>query len=164
MTFSYFAYGSNMLSKRIHINAPSATRIGIGRLDDYDLTFMTYVHSWKGAVATIVPRGDACVWGVIWNISVEHLAHLDRQEGVKHNFYFPLYVDVVLPDGTKRNCRTYMQTACKSHNSVLDVKNLPSNRRPSLKYLMVMIKGGQEANLPLDYQEYLNGIPHNGND
>lgn len=32
-TFLYFAYGSNLLKKRIHINNPSATFIGIGRLD-----------------------------------------------------------------------------------------------------------------------------------
>lgn len=153
-----------MFSKRIHINSPSATRAGIGCLNDYELTFMTYVHSWKGAVATIAPRGGACVWGVIWNISAEHLANLDKQEGVTHNFYFPLQVDIILPDGTKQNCRTYMQTVCMSYKSVSDVKNLPYDRRPSHTYLMVMIRGGQEANLPLDYQEYLSGIPHNGND
>ena len=32
-TFLYFAYGSNLLSKRIHINNPSAVRCGIGKLE-----------------------------------------------------------------------------------------------------------------------------------
>lgn len=32
-TFMYFAYGSNLLSKRIHIKNPSAKRLGIGKLD-----------------------------------------------------------------------------------------------------------------------------------
>lgn len=31
-TFLYFAYGSNLLTKRIHINNPSAVRKGIGKL------------------------------------------------------------------------------------------------------------------------------------
>lgn len=31
-TFLYFAYGSNLLMKRIHINNPSASRAGIARL------------------------------------------------------------------------------------------------------------------------------------
>lgn len=31
-TFLYFAYGSNLLSKRIHIQNPTAERRGIGRL------------------------------------------------------------------------------------------------------------------------------------
>ena len=31
--FHYFAYGSNLLKKRIHINNPSAVFLGIGRLD-----------------------------------------------------------------------------------------------------------------------------------
>lgn len=30
--FLYFAYGSNLLQKRIHINNPSAVRAGIGKL------------------------------------------------------------------------------------------------------------------------------------
>lgn len=30
--FLYFAYGSNLWSKRIHINNPSAVRVGIGKL------------------------------------------------------------------------------------------------------------------------------------
>lgn len=31
-TFLYFAYGSNLLGKRIHIQNPTAVRYGIGRL------------------------------------------------------------------------------------------------------------------------------------
>lgn len=31
-TFLYFAYGSNLLGKRIHIQNPTAVRRGIGRL------------------------------------------------------------------------------------------------------------------------------------
>lgn len=32
-TFLYYAYGSNLLKKRIRINNPSAEFLGIGRLD-----------------------------------------------------------------------------------------------------------------------------------
>lgn len=32
-TFVYFAYGSNLLAQRIHIQNPSAVRIGIGKLN-----------------------------------------------------------------------------------------------------------------------------------
>lgn len=32
-TFLYYAYGSNLLKKRIHINNPSAKFLGVGRLD-----------------------------------------------------------------------------------------------------------------------------------
>lgn len=32
-TFLYFAYGSNLLLQRIHINNPSAKRIAIGKLE-----------------------------------------------------------------------------------------------------------------------------------
>lgn len=32
-SFMYFAYGSNLLKRRIHINNPTAEFVGIGRLD-----------------------------------------------------------------------------------------------------------------------------------
>ena len=31
--FKYFAYGSNLLKERIHINNPSAEKVDIGRVD-----------------------------------------------------------------------------------------------------------------------------------
>ena len=38
-TFLYFAYGSNLLTERIHINNPSAVFRSIARLDDHQLDF-----------------------------------------------------------------------------------------------------------------------------
>ena len=32
-TFLYFAYGSNLLTERIHINNPSARKLDIGKLE-----------------------------------------------------------------------------------------------------------------------------------
>ncbi|RZB40837.1 DUF1907 domain containing protein [Asbolus verrucosus] len=46
-TFLYFAYGSNLLAKRIHINNPSAIRIGIGKLmqQQKNMPLFSYVKS-----------------------------------------------------------------------------------------------------------------------
>ena len=38
-TFLYFAFGSNLLEKRIHINNPSAVFRSIAKLKDYKLGF-----------------------------------------------------------------------------------------------------------------------------
>lgn len=43
--FLYFAYGSNMLAQRIHINNPSAVRIGIGKLNVNDTIYYKIKHS-----------------------------------------------------------------------------------------------------------------------
>jgi hypothetical protein len=38
-TFLYFAFGSNLLTKRIHIKNPSAKFKDVASLDDYKLEF-----------------------------------------------------------------------------------------------------------------------------
>jgi gamma-glutamylcyclotransferase len=77
-TFLYFAYGSNLLTKRIHINNPSAVRVGIGKLMNYQLDFAKYSERWRGASATIVKSDKRHVWGAIWEIGLEHMESLDR--------------------------------------------------------------------------------------
>lgn len=156
--FLYFAYGSNLLAKRIHINCPSAFRAGIGKLEGYRLDFNMYAKGWKGAVATIVPTEEKTVWGAIWKIASEEMRKLDKQEGVDRGAYVPLEVDVELPNGTKLKCRTYQQTNLPKY---VKLSKLPVDRRPSPAYLNVIIDGARESELPEYYQDFLQTIPHN---
>lgn len=41
-SFLYFAYGSNLLAQRIHINNPSAVRKEIGKLEASSITQKTF--------------------------------------------------------------------------------------------------------------------------
>jgi hypothetical protein len=41
-SFLYFAYGSNLLTERIHVKNPSAVAVSAARLDGYALTFGHY--------------------------------------------------------------------------------------------------------------------------
>ncbi|KAF8781710.1 Gamma-glutamylcyclotransferase like protein [Argiope bruennichi] len=77
MSFLYFAYGSNMLKQRMHINCPSALFKCIGELKNFKLSSTDFAHSWKGAVATILECKNDSVWGVVWEISKEHEEKLD---------------------------------------------------------------------------------------
>lgn len=43
--FLYFAYGSNLLKERIHINNPSAKMIGVGKLKVKFVAFCKFVYS-----------------------------------------------------------------------------------------------------------------------
>lgn len=159
-TFKYFAYGSNLLQKRIHINNPSAERTGIGKLNNYRLDFITYSNRWKGASATIVPRKEICVWGAIWEIDNEHMSSLDDQEGVNQKIYFPIIVDIELSDGTFEQCRVYQQHATPEFCE--NIQDIPHKRQPSEIYLKTIILGAKESDLPKFYQEFLQKIPHNG--
>ncbi|XP_017787053.1 PREDICTED: gamma-glutamylcyclotransferase-like isoform X2 [Nicrophorus vespilloides] len=130
------------------------------QLENYRLDFATYSSRWKGASATIVPQSDAHVWGAIWEIDMKNLPDLDRQEGVDRNIYFPLEVNVVNPEGESIQCRVYQQTISPSF--IHNIKDLPSERKPSPIYLKTIQLGGVESKLPEDYVKFLNTIPDNG--
>ncbi|CAH0554567.1 unnamed protein product [Brassicogethes aeneus] len=160
--FLYFAYGSNLLAQRIHINNPSAQRAGIGKLKDYQLDFITYSKRWRGASATIVNKTGSHVWGALWQIDNTHMESLDRQEGVENNLYFPLNVELDTPEGKTVIARVYQQT--KTPETLENIENLPDDRKPSAVYLGTILKGAEESKLPEEYKEWLHRIPHNGYD
>ncbi|CAG4978041.1 unnamed protein product [Parnassius apollo] len=159
-TFLYFAYGSNLLKRRIHINNPSAVFVGIGRLDEHQLDFIKYSDHWRGASATIVPTKGRHVWGAIWRLHNNDLKSLDWQEGVDTNWYFPKIINVITPCGTNLECRTYQQTINPPPRT--EDEEIPHDRRPSITYLDCILNGATECKLPEDYIEKLKKIPHNG--
>ncbi|XP_050310247.1 gamma-glutamylcyclotransferase-like [Anthonomus grandis grandis] len=160
--FLYFAYGSNLLKQRIHIQNPSAERAGIGFLKDYQISFVTHSKRWQGASATIIPKKSRVVWGALWYLDNSHMESLDGQEGVHKNLYRVLHVDIELPNGEKVKARTYQQTV--DAPDVDDFKDLPHECRPSFPYLRTILVGAEESDLPKEYREFLQTIPHNGYD
>ncbi|XP_066597482.1 gamma-glutamylcyclotransferase-like isoform X2 [Prorops nasuta] len=161
-TFLYFAYGSNLLTKRIHLSNPTAIKKNIGFIKNFRLDFNYYSRRWRGASATIVPTKDYTVWGVVWELDICNLETLDGQEGVADKIYFPFYVDVQIPEGSILNCRVYQQ--CNIPTEFIKLKQLPQERKPSPFYLDTMISGAQENDLPLEYIKFLNLIPNNSYD
>lgn len=157
--FLYFAYGSNMLTKRIHINNPTAVRKEIGFLKNFRLDFLTHSKRWGGCSATIVPTENYVVWGVIWELHECNMCTLDNQEGVADKLYFPLTVNIETPNGKLLKCRVYQQ--CNKPNEHLKLCTLPKHRRPSPLYLETILKGAKESQLPYDYIKFLEKIPHN---
>ena len=111
-TFLYFAYGSNLLTERIHFQNPSATFKGVAKLDGYRLDFRLptkvrvskhvkkNLHSdrvlqrWNGCAATITESPEESVYGCLWELDMDHLQTLDNQEGVWKGFYERIKVEV----------------------------------------------------------------------
>lgn len=100
-SFYYFAYGSNLLTKRIKVNNKTAIRVANGLLTNFRIDFADsaadekyYSPTWNGSPATIIPQTKSSVIGVIWSIKKKDLAMLDRQEGVEVGIYSPLTVEV----------------------------------------------------------------------
>lgn len=73
----YFAYGSNLCPRQMTGRCPGAVRPRPATLPD---------HGWlinERGVATIAPRANAMVHGVLWWITDDDLAVLDRAEGCR---------------------------------------------------------------------------------
>ncbi|KAG6450523.1 hypothetical protein O3G_MSEX006613 [Manduca sexta] len=158
-TFLYFAYGSNLLAKRLHINNPSAVFYSTAKLKDFRLDFNIDDDVWNGAVATIVEDPGEIVWGDLWSLHNSDLKHLDNQE-MAEGWYFAKNVTVTTSNGTDILARTY--ELVDNPAKLPEGEIIPPGRRPSITYLKVIIAGAIESNLPPEYIEYLKNIPTNG--
>lgn len=74
----YFGYGSNMSTWRIRKNMSSAQYIATARLQNYTLRFVDFSPGFQGAYSTICAKEGDAVWGVVWTLSAEHLASLNK--------------------------------------------------------------------------------------
>ncbi|XP_037939271.1 gamma-glutamylcyclotransferase-like [Teleopsis dalmanni] len=162
-TFLYFGYGSNLLTKRIHIRNPTAVKIGAGRLENYRLDFNSYADNWDGAPATIVPTENSTVYGTLWEIDISNLADIDDQEGVSEGEYEPVNISVFLNNDTVVNARSYVLVKQPEIPlKMLNMSNIPFERQPSKTYLQCLVKGAIESELPDEYIRWLRTIKHNG--
>ena len=143
--FLYFAYGSNMSARRLRAvdRAPSATRVAVGRVVGYRLTF-DKVGRLDGSgkcdcERNVLADGSAgeVVWGVVWRIDPAERAALDRVEG-KGAGYRDAIVQVETADG-QLPAMTYLAT----------------DKDPALKpfdwYRHHVLAGAIEAGLPVPW-------------
>ena len=69
----YIAYGSNLNLEQMKHRCPDSRVIGTAMLQDYELEFR--------GVATIVPKKGSAVPVLVWEISPQDEANLDKYEG-----------------------------------------------------------------------------------
>lgn len=85
---SYFAYGSNMDVEQMAQRCPDAKKISVATLVDYRFAINDQ------GVATVIPAPGVNTEGVLWSISPNDKATLDRYEGVKSGHYVCACVQV----------------------------------------------------------------------
>ena len=143
-TFQYFAYGSNMLTRRLIAadRAPSAKAIGIGYIKCRRLTFSKVSQDGSGKCdAELTGKKTDRVYGVIFGIALTDKAALNNAEGLEKG-YAEEHVDVVTGSGTVQVV-TYIAT---KKEPVL---------RPYHWYKSITVAGAVEHGLPKDYVEWL---------
>jgi gamma-glutamylcyclotransferase (GGCT)/AIG2-like uncharacterized protein YtfP len=137
----YFAYGSNMDPKQMASRCPGAVAVGRARLPNYELAFVWDSPGWGGGVATVIPSSGLEVWGVLWDLTDEHIEALDRYEGVAIGAYMREHLDVENDEG--------------SVNSLIYLATDTRQKRPSGKYVDALVRGAHAFSLPADYVEQL---------
>jgi gamma-glutamylcyclotransferase len=143
----YFAYGSNM--QRATFVGRRGMRPDLsrwGRLHGYRLTFDLAIGSGERGVANIAAAPLATVCGVLHRITHAEFEILDRTEGVNHGVYERACVEVLAADGAAVEAVAYI--------SSLGV----AGRKPSPRYLGLLLDGAREHDLPGDYVNQLQSL------
>jgi len=89
----YFAYGSNMNEGQMRDRCPDAATVRTAWLPGYQ-----FIINSRG-VATVVPDGSSAMHGILWRITAECEASLDRYEGVEWGTYTKETLGVEAEDG-----------------------------------------------------------------
>lgn len=146
-TVWYFAYGSNLapstLTGRRGITPLAAEACS---LDDYQLRFDLPVGPGERGVANVVPAPGSRVWGVSYRITAADAARLDRTEGVHLGYYQRAAVAVHSPAAGPLSAFTY--------RSAYGI----NGRKPSARYLGIILEGARHHGLPDEWIGYLEGL------
>lgn len=144
--FYYFAYGSNLLKERIHVQISGAHFVSTGRLPHYELFFAGFGERWKGAAASVRERKGDEVWGCVWRVPNSFACELDKQE----NWYDRRTVAIETTTG-EIACRTYQMRDADGNEN-----------KPSPHYKLVIVNGAVEHGLPHAYVQRLKAVGDNG--
>ncbi|MEN8183954.1 MAG: gamma-glutamylcyclotransferase family protein [Myxococcota bacterium] len=142
----YFAYGSNLdpavFEGRRRIRALEVCCV---RLEGWQLVFDLPVGPGERAVANLRAEPGATVHGVAYRISRQDGRHLDRTEGVHRGYYKRVTVELL---GTRSESLEGF-TYASPHGR--------AGRKPSRRYLELLLRGAAHHGLPADYVRWLEG-------
>lgn len=146
---NYFAYGSNMKLVQMKSRCPEAKKIGIGRLDGYEICFPRKSSSRQGkGVPSICEKAGAHVEGVLFELTDSDLNRLDEYEGVP-NSYIRKSVTILMNDGGEIVAETYVANTMEG-----------APFKPSKTYMGTIIEGAIENSLSEHYIEKLREIEY----
>jgi hypothetical protein len=137
----YFAYGSNLATRRLMGRVPGARALGRARLDGWRLVADKPGRDGSAKV-NIVRDPDAAVWGALWELAAPDLRRLDRYEGG----YERIEV-VVYGDAGPRSATTYASS----------LRGAP--RGLDRAYKQLIVDGAREQRLPPEWLAWLESLP-----
>ncbi len=144
----YFAYGSNMqratFVERCGMRPRDARR---AYLDDHRLCFDLPIGPGERGVANLVAEPGARTWGVAYHLTASACEFLDRTEGVHRGLYRRIAIEVVAEPGERVAAFAYQG------------ERRDTLRKPSARYLGLLLMGARELALPPEYLAWLESFP-----
>jgi gamma-glutamylcyclotransferase len=137
----YFAYGSNMVSKRMQDRIPEASIVGIAGLPDWNLTWDKTSKDGSGK-ANLKEQKKGKVWGIVYRIPDQKISDLDKIEGG----YQRMEMEIQFSNQDKRLVFTYVS------------ENRDANLEPYQWYKDLVVKGAEEHSLPKDYVDQIKQV------
>lgn len=134
----YFAYGSNLLTRRLEHRVGQVIPRGIYVLQDYELVFNC------GGFANIIPSRGNSVEGYMYEVTADQISELNRYEALYNAHYF---------DVDENTIAVVYVGSDYAVNS-----NIQRARRTDEDYVQVIMAGCIEKRLPATYaklQTYL---------
>jgi gamma-glutamylcyclotransferase len=140
----YLGFGSNM-NRSIFEGRRSIRPLQAlpALLENYRLCFNLAVGPGERGVANLVSEPGAQTWGVLYLITTEQAERLDRTESVHRGVYRRLPISVTVASGEQIGAFTYQS------------ERISQGRKPSQRYLGLLIEGALQHGLPRDYLDYL---------
>ena len=145
----YAAYGTNLSPEQMRVRCPHSPAVGAGWLVGWRLTFGggdgTDALGWEGALATLVEDAGAQVFVMVYDLTAEDAAELDKWEGVDLELY--------------RKIRLRVQTLDGEPLAWTYVLNGYEGGLPSARYLGLIAEAAEQAGAPDDYVRELRERP-----
>ena len=139
--FVCFAYGSNMLIKKLRSRCPSAVKIGVCKIKKHVLKFHKVSYDKSGKCDCESTESETAeVYGVLFRIPKSEETKLDEIEGLGKG-YEKKPIPVTTIEEGKDTAVMYCAT---------DEAKDP-NKKPYVWYLNQVIEGAKENCLPDDY-------------
>ncbi|MBE2245518.1 MAG: gamma-glutamylcyclotransferase [Burkholderiaceae bacterium] len=144
-TFLYFAYGSNMLTRRLRERTPSARVVGSATLAGHELRWHKVSKDGSAKCDIVVAKAaQACVHGVVFEIAVADKPALDIAEGIGMGY---------------KGCEVEVRTANGALSAwTYRATNIDPLARPYPWYKALVVAGAKEHGLPAAYVAALEAV------
>lgn len=136
--FTTFAYGSNMSSMRLRKRCPSATPLGVAKLNGHELRWHKMSRDGSGKCDIVQSASpDAHVFGVLYEIDYPEKEALDRAEGLGNGYK---EIEIQVLHGDKQMVASAYQAT-----------EIDQSLAPYTWYRALVIAGAKEHGLAHDY-------------